>query len=112
MGLYLSIGETEEEENIFSLGSGIWYSEFLNYCAEREDITELLWFTPGVSVALKNHKGPRSMEVFSMDELLREVNRVILDDSDDVPGWCVDRAKIWRAAIERAEQLDDQITLD
>lgn len=106
MGISLWVGETDEE---YRLTNAYWYNEFLNYCAERGDCDNLLYFTPDVSVALKEHKGERALEVFSLDELAREVNRILLDN--DAPDYANYIAQEFLKAIEEAEDTGETLVI-
>lgn len=108
MGISLFVGEGDNWE--FRLSNAYWYNEFLNYIAERGDCENLMYFTPGESVALKEHKGSRADEVFSLDELAREVNRILLD-SVDAPDYATYIAEEFMKGIQAAMESGDELSI-
>ena len=100
MGVSLFVGSGPDWE--FRLSNAYWYNEFLNYCAERGDCENLLYFTLGESVALSEHKGDRQDEVFSLDELTREAIRIMEDG--EAPDYATHIAEVFLRAINACKE--------
>jgi hypothetical protein len=108
MGISLFIGAEEDSE--IRLTNAYWYNEFLNYIAERGDCDNLMYFTPGISRASIKHKGDRLDDIFSVEELTREVNRIILDK--DSPDYAKYIALKYLQALEECERQKLPLYID